>query len=737
MVSLGFLECDDGHYGNSAAAAAFLTSVHSASAQMHSGITKKIARTALGVALCCASLAPVAAFASATLDIVQGSGDFLSFQKTITVDAPETISFVWSTDRANATGGTWQVTKGGSVILSGESAPAPQPGLITWFTIPAIDGQPFLKLPAPSSAETYSIWITPHDAANKSLGRASSIVTVKYVQSSSPPIVSGPSAHFPDIGLVHYTEQIGQVPNTQIFYANATVTLRAVNNSGAKTDPFLVGVSDFNVLMKQSDPVQLIGALDPGKTSDEITLHMTAMLPPPQSQLGQEQQIAEWKALYNSLCGVDLSATLEWAGPQQAQAPLNFHTEQYLYLGFGDSKSWDEGHPVTTKSVCDASKCVGLNDVARYIHKQLACKVVGYGFFVGDRTSGSRGVFTAFGRARTSLNGTPIDFTPDTKMQIASASKVLTALAGMRVFDGHLEDHAANSFPSNWTMQNSIVKNIKIREFLSQTSGVMRYALGGAPTGDGLPNEELASLKSFYTQTLPNLTAPVLFCGGFIPIISNKGVCYQNANFAIMRPMMPRFAESNSNDPTMLAKIYVQQVQENVFTPVGVSDVGCKPSGNYSLLYKYPGNKVSGDWGDRRLECGSWGWYVSVRDYATVLVSLNSGDHKILSDCQFLDMETNPSVHPVAWDIKLDGAKGSRWLEKNGADSMGNGAIQTTSVGIYLGSPGVKNPDGQCTASLPGVAGVLFLNSDISGQPNVGASTILTNAFRAALKPKP
>jgi hypothetical protein len=177
---------------------------------------------------------------------------------------------------------------------------------------------------------------------------------------------------------------------------------------------------------------------------------------------------------------------------------------------FGDSKSWDEGHPVTTKTVCDASKCVNLNDIARYIHKQLACKVVGYGFFVGDRTNGSRGVFTAFGRARTSLNGTSIDFTPDTKMQIASAGKVLTALAGMRVFNGHLEDDAANSFPSNWTMpQNSIVKNITLRQFLSQTSGVMQ----SEPGAGGAPNETFDTLKSFYTQTLSNPSAPYN-CGG-------------------------------------------------------------------------------------------------------------------------------------------------------------------------------------------------------------------------------
>jgi len=666
--------------------------------------------------------------------------DFEEWGTALTVSAPQSFMFRWSTDQATATGGTWQVTKAGSVVLSGESAPAAQPGHITWFTIPASGGQSFLKLPAPSrGAVTYRITVTPHDAANKALGSASNTVTVKYAaQSPPPPVVFGPSANFPDIELVHYAEQI-----ELYYFAKATVTLRAVNNSGTKTDPFSVGVNDFNVLMRQTDdPVQGIGALNPGQTSSDVTLHMTAVLPPPKSQLGLGQQMEEWRDAYRNRCGVDLRVTLSWAGPQ-AQTPMNAYAERVLYLGYGDSKPWDEGHSVTTKSVCDASKCVNLNDMVRNVYKQIACKVVGYGLFVGDQTSGSRGVFTAFGRARTSLNGTPVDFSPDAKMQIASASKVLTALAGMRVFDGHLADKAANSFPSNWTMQNSIVKNITLREFLSQTSGVMQYYPGN--------DEKFASLQSFYTQTLTNPNAP-WYCPGPPnatatppippllpnPIIMNKAPCYSNANFAIMRLVMPRFAGTNSNDPTTLANKYVQQVQQNVFTPVGVSNVGCNPSGQYALPYVFPGDQLSGDWGDTTLACGSWGWYVSVRDYAKVLVSLNSADHKILSDCQFLDMETNPSAHPVGWDGNWDGTSNVRWLQKNGAEGTGNGSTQTTSVGIYLGAPGVKKPGGQCTPSSPGVAGVLFINSDISGQPNnVGAWTILLNAFRAVAKPKP
>jgi hypothetical protein len=89
---------------------------------------------------------------------------------------------------------------------------------------------------------TYRITVTPHDAASKALGSASNTVTVTYAaQSPLPPVVFGPSANFPDIELVHYAEQI------ELYFAKATVTLRAVNKSGTKTDPFSIGVNDFNV----------------------------------------------------------------------------------------------------------------------------------------------------------------------------------------------------------------------------------------------------------------------------------------------------------------------------------------------------------------------------------------------------------------------------------------------------------------------------------------------------------
>src|SRR5271167_896421 len=120
---------------------------------------KALTRAATRIAILCAVLAPLQAIAIATLEIVQGTGELQTFPTAITIGAPEAITFRWSTDQANATGGTWKVTLVGSpqALASGESSPAPKPGHIASFTIPASGAGSFLNTPAPSPAVTYSI----------------------------------------------------------------------------------------------------------------------------------------------------------------------------------------------------------------------------------------------------------------------------------------------------------------------------------------------------------------------------------------------------------------------------------------------------------------------------------------------------------------------------------------------------------------------------------------------------
>jgi hypothetical protein len=223
------------------------------------------------------------------------------------------------------------------------------------------------------------------------------------------------------------------------------------------------------------------------------------------------------------------------------------------------------------------------------------------------------------------------------------------------------------------------------------------------------------------------------------PIISNKAPCYTDTNFGLMRLVIPRATGSTANDNATLSAKYVQLVKDNIWTPLGVSGPDCAPpaGGKYALLYLYPG-QVFSDWGDNTATCGDWGWYVSVKEYGKLLVSLNSADHKVLTDCQLWQVENDPSNHPIGFDGNSDGVR--RYLQKNGAEGQGNNTLQTTAVAIFLGHSGCSTPPSGFTAKyatpMPGVAGALWIDSDISGQPKAGAWTILQKAFLSAVHPK-
>jgi len=397
---------------------------------------------------------------------------------------------------------------------------------------------------------------------------------------------------------------------------------------------------------------------------------------------------------------------------------------------------------VLNQNICDGTICVSLPAVAASIHKQLDCCTVGYAFFVGNALTGATAVFGSHGQAVTAANAPAAKFTPETQMQIASTSKVLTALTALKVLGSNINKPASLYFPQDWTLPaNSIVKSITVRRFVSQTSGVMQYYASSS-------GQDYASLKAFFTQTIANPNAPY-YCPGPPnpnasppipqslpnPILSTTKPCYTDTNFGLMRIVIPHAGGSQSSDPQTLANTYVSQVWKNVFFPVGVGAVRCSPSKPAALGYNYPGTSSGTNFGgDLTLSCGDWGWWVSVHDYASVLVSLNAQDGKILGNCGLYDMVTNPSNHPVGWDIISDGT--NRWLEKNGGDSWttnaGSGQI-STSVGIYGGKDGcVVKGKGQ--PPIAGTAAVLFINSNINGA-KYGADTVLHNALVAGTTP--
>jgi CubicO group peptidase (beta-lactamase class C family) len=673
-----------------------------------------------------ATFLPLTAMAAATLQVVQGSGEFQTLETAITVDAPKSLTMQWTTDQA-ATGGTWKVidTATNAVVASGESSPAPAVGHMLRFSIPQ---NAFLISPSTSTTKKFNLSIQPHNGVMQAMGPASPNVVVTQVPgSTTPPIVFGPSANFPKVDIVSYEEKIGVVPQTQIHYAGADLTLRITNKSAAVTDPAWLAVKDTNVLMRQNTSVA-IPTLQPG-ASTTVSVHLDAVLPAGTSQLPQDAQYNQWGAQYANVCGPQLSSVLDWRGPQ-AQTPIGSHLESLLV-----KEGWSDYAKVSPSiPVCQGTQCVRTCDIEKNIHKQLDGNATGYSFFVGQYPR-----FGSHGYARLSVDAPQTEFKSNTKITVASVSKLVSAIATVRMIDQKgpamplgLDTPISAFLPSDWGMQSSYIKSITFAQLLSQQSGIKDY--GNVPM-------TYAQLKKFFTQKTS--TSSTTGCTG--PGVKNPSDpvnpndmsrCYSNYNFGILRVLLPKlagFAEdpNQATRPQTLADQYVKLVQQNVFDLVGQTGVTCKPpvnSTNYAFSYNTVGSADKGtDWGDNTLVCGAAGWYLSAEDMAKVMLSLNAKDGKIFPTAGGKDLFATMRLRQLGWDVDV-----STELEKNGgwcsnmdANNKCIGDNVTTSVAVF----------GPTIVGGPRALGVLFVNSNITG--GGGAQGLLEKAYKDALYTKP
>jgi CubicO group peptidase (beta-lactamase class C family) len=86
-------------------------------------------------------------------------------------------------------------------------------------------------------------------------------------------------------------------------------------------------------------------------------------------------------------------------------------------------------------------------------------------------------------------------FLPSTKIPVASVSKVVTALAAIRILAKHnisLDAGIGGHLPSDWHL-NPHVASITFRQLLSHRSGIKDY---------GNNSQDYATLKKFFTQSV-------------------------------------------------------------------------------------------------------------------------------------------------------------------------------------------------------------------------------------------
>ncbi|MBL4788326.1 MAG: serine hydrolase [Kordiimonadaceae bacterium] len=356
---------------------------------------------------------------------------------------------------------------------------------------------------------------------------------------------------------------------------------------------------------------------------------------------------------------------------------------------------------------------LSMSQMADSIHKQLENQVVGYSFALGNniKQTGSGGM------ARTQADGSPIEFSADTPIIIASVSKFITAIATLRILDEKglsVDDVIGPYFPGDWTI-DPYIKGLTFAQLLRQTSGIKDSGNGPMP---------YVRLQAFYSRPVdPEATAD---CHGKasedtpLPITPNNvEFCYSNYNAAILAILLPRLAGLKQyKDQEKRAQTHGYQyeslVKEMVFAPVGVGNVGCAPIGDdYAYSYIYPGDQPGLDWGIQFNRCAEGGWYLSALDLWAVLSSVAQRDGRILKETG-----TYSSFKQIR-ERRLG-------LDRSWPTLIEKGGLLGDDAGVLSTSAIIFQPD----ASKP-IPAILLINSNGTDGKIVRARSVLQKAYKS------
>lgn len=297
------------------------------------------------------------------------------------------------------------------------------------------------------------------------------------------------------------------------------------------------------------------------------------------------------------------------------------------------------------------------------------------------------------------------------EMHIASVSKTITAIAVIKLLKKNnlaVTAKIGEYLPAYWNARQAI-KDLTFQELLTHSSGLAESS------------NSWDSLKTTVARGLDNPAKPA-------------GV-YANINYAIFRGIIPYLIDkdeaiqkdnsmSNATFENWLTNQYLDYVQDNIFSPIGLNSVTCTPSANTAMGYsECSGNNVCGlasfAPGDLRDAIGGVGFYMSAMELARFMVYLShtytllSSTERSMMDNKMLGWDTGQSLMT---EMGPSYGKNGLWFsEVNG--TSGNNA----------GDPGMQS----LVVKYPaGIELTLFVNS-IPG-PWRNLSSIARNAYNNA-----
>jgi len=241
--------------------------------------------------------------------------------------------------------------------------------------------------------------------------------------------------------------------------------------------------------------------------------------------------------------------------------------------------------------------------LAAAFHDVIDGHAVGYSFAVAE--NGKVNSLGGFGYARAPWESTDpsIAMTGTRRSHLASISKPITSVALQNVLEAHpaytIDTPFLNIIGSSFVNVGAGVTGVTLRNLLQQRSGMPGWGYCGP---DGTHVDFLSSMRDLVSKPLANPIGTPL---------------YSNGNFCVLRMVIEKLSGTD----------YVTYVRNNVFAPMGITDMTCTPDATAPTLY-YKKDQTSGAgflWpDDYSSHCGAYGWYGSANDLAKFLIGVRN-----------------------------------------------------------------------------------------------------------------
>ncbi|MFK7923537.1 MAG: serine hydrolase domain-containing protein [Bacteroidia bacterium] len=251
---------------------------------------------------------------------------------------------------------------------------------------------------------------------------------------------------------------------------------------------------------------------------------------------------------------------------------------------------------------CTRTQCLDLEKFAEGIESRLDGKVMKYGYHI---RSGFAVHEKAVGLAKTFADGGNVNFTLDQRFNPASVTKTVTAVALLRAMEQNgigIHQSISPYLPTSWNAHSSI-NAITFEQVLGHRSG-FRNSVAETYTHAGVKKIIEAGVNS-----------------------TDKVYKYQNVNYALARVLLAHIIGFNDlsfvGEEIEISLAFQAYLNDELFSPVGISDVKFTPEANAALFYAFPaGAKKGTAYGDWILREGSAGIQLSIHDLEEFLMRM-------------------------------------------------------------------------------------------------------------------